>query len=342
VELAGAGVPLVETTRGDRVESVHLGVVSVVDALGRPQWSAGDAALVTFPRSSLKPLQLLALVARGGIEHFGLLPDELAVMAGSHGGEPAHVERVLSILDKIDAPPTALACGAQTPLDPTAAANLAGAGGMPTAVHNNCSGKHAGMLALARLLGASLDNYIAPDHPAQVAIRDCVLEVLGLDETQVSIGIDGCSAPAYALPLHSMARGFALLGNPAHAPQGFASGLRKIGDAMRAFPEIVGASRGRVDTGLMRLGAGLVAKSGAEGYFCVGHAAGSGLALKILDGDAGGRARNLAIVMAVHRAGWIDDHHLAGPLTAFAPRVAIHNLAGRHTGDVRPAAALVR
>ena len=340
MDIAGAGVPLVEITRGGRVESIHLGVVGVVDARGNLKWSAGDAAVVTFPRSSLKPLQLLALVARRGIEQFGLTPDELAVMAGSHGGEPAHVERVLSILDKIDAPATALACGAQTPLDATAAANLARSGASPTALHNNCSGKHAGMLALARLLGAPLDHYIDPEHPVQVAIRECLLEVLGLSESQLGAGIDGCSAPAYAVPLHSMARAFALLGNSAEAPQGLRAGLETIGDAMRRFPELVGASRGRVDTELMRLGAGLVAKSGAEGYFCVGQAEGSGLALKILDGDAAGRARNLAIVMAVRRAQWIADDHLSGPLSAFAPRVAIRNLAGRHTGDVRPAGAL--
>src|SRR5438309_7159532 len=149
-----AGVPLVETTRGGCVESVHYGAIAVVDAQRGVKWSVGHASLMTFPRSSLKPLQLLALVAGGGIERFGLQPDELAVMAGSHGGEPMHVDRVLRILQKIDAPPSALACGAQTPLDSAAAAELTRAGSAPTVLHNNCSGKHAGMLALARLLGA--------------------------------------------------------------------------------------------------------------------------------------------------------------------------------------------
>ena len=336
-----AGVPLVETTRGGCVESVHYGAIAVVDAQRGVKWSVGHASLMTFPRSSLKPLQLLALVAGGGIERFGLQPDELAVMAGSHGGEPMHVDRVLGILQKIDAPPSALACGVGTPLDSAAAAELMRAGSAATVLHNNCSGKHAGMLALARLLEAPLERYIDPAHPAQIAIRECLMDLLQVDAAELGVGIDGCSAPAYALPLRKMARGFAMLGDPPAASERWRAGLQAIGSAMRRHPELVGGSHGRVDTELMRLGRGLVAKSGAEGYFCVGRADGSGLALKILDGDPGARARGVATVMAVRRMDWIDDTDLAGRLSAFGPRQPIRNLAGRHTGEVRPAAALL-
>jgi L-asparaginase II len=341
VGMWATGVPLVETTRGGRVESVHYGAVAVVDVQGEVKWSVGPASLVTFPRSSLKPLQLLALVARGGVERFGLQPDELAVMAGSHAGEPIHVDRVLRILQKIDAPASALACGVQTPLDSSAAAELTRAGGAPSVLHNNCSGKHAGMLALARLLGAPLENYIDRDHPAQVAIRECLTDLLQVDPAELAAGIDGCSAPAYALPLRNMARGFAMLGDPAGTPMPWRAGLHAISSAMRQHPELVAGTHGRVDTELMRLGRGLVAKSGAEGYFCVGRADGSGLALKVLDGDPAARARGVATVMAARRMDWIDDADLAGPLSAFGPRLPIRNLAGRHTGEVRPAPALV-
>jgi L-asparaginase II len=300
-------VALVAATRGGFVESLHLGAIAVADVNGTVTWAAGDPGLVSFPRSSLKPFQLLALVARGGVERFGFTSDELAVMAGSHGGEPMHLRRVQQILDKIDAPPEALACGAHAPLDRTAAHHLRRAGSAPSPLHNNCSGKHAGMLALARLLGVSLDNYVDPDHPVQVAIRDCLIGVLELDRTELPIGIDGCGAPAYGMPLHRMARGFGLLGDPVHAPEAWQKPIGTIAAAMRAHPELVGANHARLDTELMRLGHDLIAKSGAEGYFCVGNAAGHGMAVKILDGDGASRARHLAVVAAARRQGWVDE-----------------------------------
>ncbi|MBV9895979.1 MAG: asparaginase [Chloroflexi bacterium] len=338
--VADAGIPLVETTRGGRVESVHHGAVAVVDSTGHCLWSAGNPQVITFPRSSLKPLQALAFAQRGGVERFGFGSEELAVMAGSHGGEPMHIERVQGILARIGAPPEALMCGAQSPLNATAAADLQTSGTKPSALHNNCSGKHAGMLALCALLGAPFENYINPEHPAQQAIRRCVVDLLELTEDQLFVGIDGCSAPALALPLDRMAYAFALFGSPSAAPESHRAAIASISSAMQKHPELVAASSGRIDTELMRLDRGLVAKSGAEGYFCVGHQSGAGLALKLIDGDAAARARNLAVAMAVRRAGWIDDTDLAGPLSAFGPILPIHNLAGRRTGEVRPATAL--
>jgi L-asparaginase II len=227
-------VPLVEVIRSGIVESVHMGAVAVVDAAGNVRWSAGDPSLVTFPRSSLKPFQEVALIARGGVQRFGLNPQEIAVMAGSHGGEPVHVETVLGLLQKIDAPADALMCGAQTPTDATAAQALARSGGTPAAVHNNCSGKHAGMLALARLLDAPLDDYINPDHPAQLAIRATLVDLLQLEPSKMTVGMDGCSAPAFAVPLEAMARGYALLANPTRALSAWHHALQMIGSAMRA------------------------------------------------------------------------------------------------------------
>lgn len=330
--VADAGVPLVEVIRGGIVESLHLGAIAAIDADGSVRWSAGDTGLITFPRSSLKPLQLLALVELGGVERFGFQSDELAVMAGSHGGEVIHIERVQRILEKIEAPPEALMCGVQKPLNAQVAS--------PTALHNNCSGKHAGMLALARLLGAPLEDYINPSHRAQQAIREVLVDLLQVTTDKVVIGMDGCSAPAYALPLHKMARGFALLGCARFAPEWHRAALQLVGDAMRQHPELVAATSGRVDTELMRANPRLVAKSGAEGYFAVGHADGVGLTLKVIDGDAGGRARNLAVAMAVRRSGWLEDAAFDGALGQFGPRLPIRNLAGRVTGEIRPTALL--
>ena len=324
---------LVETTRDGLVESAHHGAVVVADAQGGVRWSVGDPALRTFPRSSLKPFQLLALVQRGGVQRFGFSPPEIAVMAASHSGEPLHVRLVESVLARIDAPPETLACGVHPPLHPGSAADLVRAGHAPSPLHNNCSGKHAGMLALARLLDAPLDGYLDPEHPAQRVIRECLIEVLRLDAADLPYGLDGCSAPAYAVPLDRMAAGYALL---ASAPGAF----RTIADAMRAHPEVVGGTSGRADTELMRRPRRLVAKGGAEGYFCAGHPDGLGLALKILDGDPSGRARSAVAVGAALRFDWLDASDLDGPLAEYAPGHAIANWAGRHTGEVRLAAEL--
>jgi L-asparaginase II len=360
-------LPLVEATRDGLVESCHVGVLAVADTRGELAWSIGDPGLRTFPRSALKPFQLLTLVARGGVERFGFTSAELAIMAASHSGEPVHIQAVESVLHKIGAGPDQLACGVHAPLAAEAAAALSQAGQTPSAIHNNCSGKHAGMLALARLLDAPLDGYIEPDHPTQCAIRACLVAVLGLPlppgkrhaatglplplgegqgeatglplplgqgqgegATDLHVGIDGCSAPAYAVPLRSMARGFALLAAPDRAPERWRSALATVAGAMRAYPELVGGTSGRTDTDLMRANPALVAKGGAEGYFCVGHPDGLGLALKVLDGDPGGRARPIAAVAAARRLGWTD-------LPAAKP---ITNWAGLCTGELRPAPAL--
>jgi len=333
-------VPLVETTRADVVESVHVGALVVADAAGKALRALGDPDLLSFPRSSLKPFQLATLARLGGIERFGFTPAEVAVMASSHSGEEQHVLAVRSILAKVGADPNCLDCGPHEPLDADAAAALRRAGQPPLSLHNNCSGKHAGMLALARLLDAPLDNYLDPQHPAQRAIREGIGDLLDLDPGQLPFGRDGCSAPAYAVPLRAMARGFARLGEPARAPSRWRSALSQIGEAMRAHPALVGGSVGRVDTDLMRLGLGLVAKGGAEGYFCIGHPRGAGLALKVLDGDAAARARHVTVTAALLALGWLEPARHEGPLAAYGPRVAVTNWAGRRVGEARPSAAL--
>jgi len=330
-------VPLVEATRGGIVESIHVGALAVVDTDGEIVWALGDPTLLSFPRSSLKPFQLLPLIQRGGVERFAFTPAEVAVMAGSHSGEEIHVAAVRSVLEKVGASAEALACGAHPPLDAVSAERLRVERAEPSALHNNCSGKHSGMLALARLLGAPLEGYFEPDHPAQEAIRAAIVDVLEPAGEMVT-GLDGCGAPAYALTLLATARGFARLGRPDGAPARWREALGRVAAAMQAHPEMVAGTHGRIDTDLMLLNTGLIAKGGAEGYFAVGHRQGYGLALKILDGDAARRARHVALIAALQTLAWINDADVAGPLSAYGPVIPITNWAGRAAGEVRPAA----
>lgn len=326
--------PLVETTRGGRVESVHVGALVVVDTNAEQRWSIGGPGLLSFPRSSLKPFQLLALVQRGGVDRFGLTTVDLAIAAASHSGESIHVHAVQQLLQKIDVPPDALACGVHEPSDAQSAQQLQQRGEKATALHNNCSGKHTGMLALARLLDAPIEDYINPAHPAQQAIREALVEVLQLDQADLPVGIDGCSAPAYAVRLDKMARGFALLGDPSKAPEKWRDALWRVSSAMRLHPELVAGTKGRVDTDVMRDASGsVVAKGGAEGYFGMGHRDGLGLAFKVLDGDAARRARSCVVAAAAERLNWVPR----GSLAEYGPCLPITNWAGRTTGELRAA-----
>jgi L-asparaginase II len=198
------------------------------------------------------------------------------------------------------------------------------------------------MLAFAVLLGTPLDGYLDLQHRVQVAIRDCLVDFLQLDPQSLTVGVDGCSAPAYALSLQQMARGFALLAAPDQIPERWRTPLDTIRQAMQAHPQLVGASVGRLDTALMTLGRGLVAKSGAEGGFAVGHPSGVGLAVKVMDGDTGSRARHPATVAAARHLGWLTDEELAGTLGPLSPSLPLLNAAGLQTGELRPAAALLQ
>jgi len=248
VSLADAGVPLVEVTRGERVESVHLGAIAVVDVYGTLCWSAGDASITTFPRSSLKPLQLLALVEGGGVERFGFEPEDLAVMAGSHGGEPIHTQRVLSILERIQAPPEALACGAHPPLNEEAANALERANQAPGALHNNCSGKHAGMLLATQAMDLPSARYIDAGHPLQDAMRSTLADFAGIDADEIPIAIDGCGVPPFFLWLYRAAFAYARLiasSEGAGAPGAvdrYATSAANIVEAMTTFPQYVGGN----------------------------------------------------------------------------------------------------
>jgi L-asparaginase II len=330
-------VPMVKVTRGDVVESVHHGAAAVVDSHGEVLASAGSPEACTFLRSAAKPFQALPLLASGAADHFGINSKELAVIVSSHSGERMHLDQVRSILRKSGCKPSDLQCGAHAPFLRSAAAALARSGKRPTPLHNNCSGKHAGMLALSRFLRKPIKSYLSPEHPVQQAILRSVARCAAVPEAAILQGIDGCSAPTFALSLRQAAGSFARLLDPRQmAPEEREAAQRTIA-AMRAHPEMV-AGTGRLCTLLMReVGQSFIAKIGAEGFYGMAYRDGSrcvGIALKISDGN-GDRARTTAAVEILVGLELLSREK-ADRILASQGLPEVRNVRGRIVGRVAP------
>jgi L-asparaginase II len=324
----------VEVTRGAVVESVHRVHVAVVDAGGRLRAYAGDPDFVTFFRSCAKPLQALPLVDDGAFDRFGMTPAELALCCGSHSGSAAHTRMAESILEKAAATSGALVCGPQPPFDDEVRRELEEAGLEPGRVHNNCSGKHAGMILLARAHGWDPAEYHRPEHPVQQRVLSEVSRWTRMPLEAIGLAVDGCGVACFALPLRQMALAFASFAGAVRAGE---RGPATVVDAMTAHPEMV-AGEGRVCTELMRRAAGrLFAKVGAEGMYCVGvPGAELGIAVKVEDGAA--RAVAPAILGVLRELDLISEDDF-GALHPFAwPEV--RNTRGEPVGQVRPVVAL--
>ncbi|HYV19393.1 MAG TPA: asparaginase [Verrucomicrobiae bacterium] len=321
------GQPLVEVWRGDHVESVHSGGIAVADARGRTLRAHGDPEASTYLRSAAKPAQVLPLLMSGAAERFGLIDAEIAVMIGSHGGEPMHVEAVRSILDKIGLPEAALQCGAHAPFHRPSAQFLREAGRRPSALHNNCSGKHAGMLALARQIEAPVERYLEEDHPVQRRIRDTIAALASVPAAAIPAAIDGCSAPTFALSLAAAATLYARLVEPEGLPSSLADAAGRAVAAMRRHPDMV-AGTDRLCSDLMRASsAGLIAKIGAEGFYGLAwldQGRGRGAALKIGDGDDGDRARPAAALALLRAEGALTAAAAEGLTDRYAPPLKNH------------------
>jgi L-asparaginase II len=314
--------PVAEVWRGDFLESVHHGAVIAQDADGQPVLSAGAPHRPVYPRSSNKPLQATAMV-RNGLT----LPDDLLALAcASHSGEPHHLDGVRRILAAADLPVSALQNTPGLPLDQDALADFYAAGHRtPDALHMNCSGKHAAMLATCVTAGWPTDTYLDPDHPLQRAIRRTVEDLAG--EPVAAIGVDGCGAPLLAISLVGLAHAFARIAT-AHpgTPEG------RTATAMRTHPHYVGGTNRDVTT-LMTLVPGLIAKDGAEGVYAAALPDGRAAALKIADGST--RARPPVLIAALRA--------LATDLTAVDALPRPHSLAtppvlghGHPVGTIRP------
>lgn len=310
-------------TRGGLPESVHTVHLAVVDAAGHVVASCGDAGLVTFPRSSSKPVQALPLALAAP----ELPGDELAVACASHAGTPQHLEVVSRLLARSGSTAHDLRCGAHPPFDPAAAAELIRREARPTPLHHNCSGKHAGMLLACALNGWPQGGYTEHAHPLQARIRELHAELGGVALGSVRVGTDGCSVPAFALPLHASARVFARLAAPAGE---LAPALERVFQTMTAHPFLI-AGPGRLDTTLMPLVPGLAAKVGAEAFYGMAlretPRGPLGVAFKVVDG--GERARP-HVALAVLEALGIP---VSAAMRALAP-AAQRNWAGREVGTV--------
>lgn len=323
---------LAEATRGGVVESRHLGHAVVVDADGGVLYSAGNPWQRSFPRSSLKPLQSLAAISRGTADRFAYTDAEIAVTCASHSAEPRHRAAVASILAKIGCTETDLYCGAHPVPHLPSRDELILAGREPTPIYSNCSGKHSGMLALARVLGAPTEGYWNGDHPVQLEIQQVLRHACGMDLGSLHWGIDGCGVPTFYMSTYEMALGFARLCRPESLPDGLAPAAARITTAMNREPEMV-RGEGGFDSVLMRALPGVAAsKGGAEGYQCVGLVGrGIGIAIKVDDGSARALAPLMLALMGMFDALPSDLPAALQPLIT----PAVLNTRGVPVGEVR-------
>lgn len=339
--------PLVEVRRGGLTESRHRGHVIAVEPDGRIRAQLGARETVTYLRSSAKPHQAIPLLTSGAADRFKFDEREIALACASHNGEPIHTEVAASMLRKIGLDSEALKCGVHEPYSPDAARELREKGELPNVLHNNCSGKHAGMLALALHLGAPTENYDAPGNPVQQAIADVVAQFSDVPIEDIAVGTDGCGVPVFGITVKAMALMYARLVSP---PSEFDASTRdacaRIVSAMSSHPELIGGTRDRLDTEIMRAAKGrVISKVGAEGVYtcgilpCDDWPRGLGLALKIEDGDDH-RARPTVVIESLRQLGILNDGSLeAVSRYAFFP---VRNRRGDVVGEVTAAFKLNR
>ncbi|CAN5503748.1 asparaginase [soil metagenome] len=326
---------LAKVIRGETVESIHRGHLIVVDGDAKTIASLGNPVIVTFFRSSAKPFQAFPFLISGAASAFGFSEKEIALACGSHSGEKIHTETIEKMLQKLGLSESDLRCGTQLPFHEETAKKMIRAGEKPTQLHNNCSGKHAAMLALARHIGADAQTYKHLENPTQQAILQCVSNFTDIPPDKIKIGIDGCAAPNFALPISAMAKSFARLIFP---PKSFDKELREACrrsvSAMRNYPEMIGGTQ-RLDTIIMQTLRGkIISKVGAEGVYLAGvlpspkWKKGLGIAFKIEDGEDK-RARPVVAIELLRQLGILD----AESLKQLSP-MAIENRRGDIVGRV--------
>jgi L-asparaginase II len=330
----------VEVRRGGLVESVHFAAAAVVNKAGELVAALGNPETVTFLRSSAKPFQAIPLVSGGAAGAFQFSDREIALTCASHSGTDAHVEVARGILSKIGLSESALQCGCHVPSDPVTADRLKKEGVAPTPIRHNCSGKHAGMLAQAVHCGQSPASYLEIDSDVQAGILDALASLAGMEPDEIKIGIDGCSAPNFALPLLNVARAYANLLDPDGFSPALSQACRRIHETMTAHPEMV-SGIGRFDTKVMQVTRGrILSKEGAEGYQGFGLIPGAihenspalGIGIKIADGGYAHRARSIVSLAVLRAIGAIGDAELA-ELDAFGP-YDLTNDQGLRVGEV--------
>jgi len=345
-------LPLFEVTRGSIVESIHYGAIAIVDTNQKLLYSYGDPQTVAFLRSSAKPFQALPFVERGGVEHFGFTPGELALSCASHETAQIHLDAVKALQEKIGIKERDLQCGPHLPGDPEMLKHVIIHNITPTANFNNCSGKHTAMLAHAKMRGLPLETYLERDHPIQQDILTTFAEMCEIERDKVELGTDGCSAPNFAVPLQNAALGFARLCDPATLSEARARACRKITSAMTSHSEMV-SGFGEFDCELMKVGNGkILTKRGAEGFQAIGllpgaingESRGIGIAFKVSDGDASRMGEDLASHNRVRPAVTLEILRQLGAvsesqmkqLAEFGPTLPIKNHRDIVVGESRP------
>jgi L-asparaginase II len=330
--VAGSAPVGIHVLRGGRVESRHRVSYAVADASGALRHAGGASDRPVFPRSAVKPLQALVLLESGAAERFGVSQAELALACASHGGEARHVDLVRRWLARLGLDQTALECGTHPPTHAPSAERLLAAGQTPEPVHNNCSGKHTGMLTVARHIAAPLAGYIAADHPVQRLVAATLAEMAGLAALPEP-ATDGCGIPTYPLTLAQLATAMARLGDPHALSPARRSACLEVCRAMTAHPELVAGS-GRPCTAIMTAAPDVVVKTGAEGVYAAAlPKLGLGLALKVEDGA--GRAAPVALVALLEALGALPVPK-RGELVEIA-RPTLLNHARKVVGRIEPA-----
>ena len=335
---------LAEALRGGIVESFHRGSLAIVDADGTVHTALGDIERPIFPRSAVKVLQALPLVATGAAEALGLSDEELALACASHGGEPHHAAAAASMLAKAGVDASALECGAHWPYHDGSIKALAARGAEPSALHNNCSGKHAGFVCLGCRLAGGTDvaayvrGYVRPEHPVMREVTAALQAATGYDLEQAARGTDGCSIPTYAIPLRHLAHAFARVATGAGLAPEHAQAARRLCQAVARAPQMV-AGTGRFDSRLMaRLGERVFCKVGAEGVYCAAlPEVGLGVALKMDDGNT---ARAAEVVMAAVIEARLALEGEDAALVRSLSRVELRNWNGIEVGALQAAPAL--
>lgn len=354
--------PIFQLSRGDIVESIHFGAIAVMESSGRMAAWFGDPWLVTFTRSSAKPFQAMPFLENGGMDYYGLTLQEVALICASHSGTDEHVKVVESIQQKTGVTEADLMCGAHTAYDRKTAEAMRQRGESPTSNRHNCSGKHTGMLAYSRMLGIptrAIDlPYIDPAHPVQQSILKSLAELSDLEMEEIHVGIDGCSAPNFALPLRSTALAFARLCQPDGLGEKRAETCHLISKAMVTYPDMIGGPD-NFDTFLMEAGKGrVICKGGAEGFQAFGIMPGAiapgspayGVAFKVSDGDlkghnfaAGdprGHVRPAVTLEILRQLGVFDALDLE-KLSEYGPGFPVENWRKLKVGEASPCFDLI-
>jgi L-asparaginase II len=343
--------PIFEAIRGGIVEATHFGDIAIVDTNGKLLYSHGDPYTVAFLRSSAKPFQAIPFVEHGGAEHFHYTQRELALTCASHETAQMHLDTVKAMQEKIGVEEKYLQCGPHLPGDAAQLKTVIKQDITPTPNFNNCSGKHTSMLAYAKMRGLPLENYLAREHPIQQDILAVISEMCGIEKEKIILGVDGCSAPNFAMPLYNAALGMARVCDPRDLSEARATACKKITAAMIAHPEMI-SNYGEFDCELIKTGAGsVVTKRGAEGFQIIGlkpgvcGERGVGIAFKVSDGDGAhlgedlesrARVRPAVTLEILRQLNALNELQIQS-LAAFGPKKVLKNYAGLVTGESRAA-----